>query len=268
MLEIKFYKYEGTGNDFILLEDFENNMPKDKEFIMRMCDRHFGIGADGIIYVQKAYNGNYKMQIMNSDGSEAEMCGNGIRCLAKYLFDFNYVKLKKFEIETLAGIRTIEIKTVKNNMVETVVVEMGKPQFIGTTNLFDEHLVLVSMGNPHAVIFKEKIDMNEVKEKGPKIEKNKYFPNKTTVEFAYVKNENEIELVVYERGAGLTLACGTGACATVAAAAKQNLVKTGIPINVLLPGGKLIITVKDDYSLIQMEGYAKFVFSGKISFLY
>lgn len=268
MTKMMFYKYEGAGNDFILVEDFSGAAPKDAKFVVRACDRHFGIGADGVLYAQKGKNGNYRMQLMNSDGSETEMCGNGIRCLAKHLVDFGYVKEGKFDIETLAGIKTIEARSAagKGGKVETVVVGMGKPQFLGTADVGNEHLTLVSMGNPHAIAFKKRISMDEVMSEGPRIEKNPRFPGRTNVEFAHVKNDHEIELVVYERGAGLTLACGTGACATVAAAAKEHLVNAGKPVSVMLPGGKLIVTVTEDYSGITMEGPARFVFSGEIAF--
>lgn len=260
MNKIKFFKYQGLGNDFILINDFDNQISKNEKFIIFLCNRHFGIGADGIIYVQRKGN-NYFMKIFNSDGSEAEMCGNGIRCIAKYLFDFGCVKEKKFEIGTLAGTKTVEVKTNKGK-TETVIVEMGKPLFLGNANIEGENLRLVSMGNPHAIAFKEKLDINEIKERGPKIENDKYFPNKTNVEFARVKNKNEIELIVWERGAGITLACGTGACAVVAAAAKENLIKINRPITVQLPGGKLEVMLKNDFSKIWMSGPAKFVFEG------
>lgn len=264
MAGIRFYKYEGTGNDFILIEDFDGNAPKDRDFAVRACDRHFGIGADGVIYAQKK-PGGYFMRIINSDGSEPEMCGNGIRCLAKHLFDSGYVKEKKFGIGTLAGTKAIEVKTGKDGKVESAVVDMGKPEFLGTADVLGEHLRLVSMGNPHAVTFKARINAEEARAKGPKIEKDSHFPKRTNAEFAHVRNGHEIELVVWERGAGLTLACGTGACAAVAAAAKEGLVKAGVPIRVKLPGGALEITLKPDFSKITMEGPAKLVFEGKRS---
>lgn len=263
-MNIKFYKYEGAGNDFILIEDFEGNAAKDAKTAIRLCDRHFGIGADGIIYAQKN-NGKYFMKLINSDGSEAEMCGNGIRCMAKHLFDFGYAKGEKFEIGTLAGVKVLEVRMNAGGKVDSVVVDMGKPQLLGTADVQGEHLHLVSMGNPHAIMFTQKIDMREVNEKGPKIEKDTHFPKKTNVEFAHVKNDHEVELVVYERGAGLTLACGTGACATVAAAAKEKLVNAGKPVSVQLPGGVLRITLENDFSKIYMDGPAKLVFEGKIS---
>lgn len=257
MVKIKFFKYQGIGNDFILIEDFEKKMPKNKEFIVHICDRHFGIGADGIIYAQKEKH-NFRMKLFNPDGTEPEMCGNGIRCLAKHLHNFGYVKEKKFEIETNAGIKKIEMKT------KSVVVEIGKPEFLGSVNILGEQLQLISMGNPHAVVFKEKIDMDEFKEKAPRIEAHPYFPNRTNVEFVHVVNKKRIHLFVYERGVGYTLACGTGACASVAAATKQNLVDAGIPITVKLPGGELTITLEKDFSKIWMEGSVELVFEGKI----
>lgn len=261
---IKFFKYEGLGNDFILIEDFDNSAAKDAKTAIRLCDRHFGIGADGVIYIQKKSSG-YFVYLVNSDGSEMLMCGNGIRCVAKHLFDSGYVREKKFDIDTASGIRTMDLTLGADGKVASVSVDMGKPEFLGTADILNEHLFLVSMGNPHAVMFKNKIDMAEVNEKGPKIEKDRHFPNRTNVEFAHVKGGREIELVVYERGAGLTLACGTGACATVAAAAKENLIQKGEPVKVHLPGGDLLITISPDLSRIFMEGPAKLVFEGIIN---
>ncbi len=272
MTKIKFHKYEGTGNDFILIEDFEGKMPKSREFVVKMCDRHFGIGADGVLYLERGKKKEYFMRLLNSDGSEAEMCGNGIRCVAKHLYDFGYVKEKKFGIETATGVKNVEIKILNSKQktgsdeVLSVVVNMGTPEFLGTAEIHGEHLHLVSMGNPHAVMFKERINIAEAGEKGPKIEKHERFPNRTNVEFAHVKSDSEIELIVYERGAGLTHACGTGACATVAAAAKENLVKTSKPVSIKLPGGVLKITLSDDFSKVMMDGPARRVFSGEIEY--
>lgn len=258
---MKFYKYHGLGNDFILIEDFNKKIRKNKKIIRYLCNRNFGIGADGIIYIQKSKN--YSMQLFNSDGSKAKMCGNGIRCLAKHLYDFGYVKKNKFDIKTDCGIKTLEVK-IKNGKVKTVKVNMGAPKFLGTKTLFNEKLYLVSMGNPHAVLFKNKINIQEVKEKGQRIEAHPFFPNRTNVEFVHIKNNKEVELVVYERGAGLTHACGTGACAAIAAASKKNLIELEKPINVFLPGGKLKIKIKKDYSAIFMQGPAELVFIGEI----
>ncbi|MGV8084825.1 MAG: diaminopimelate decarboxylase [Candidatus Bilamarchaeum sp.] len=255
--ELQFFKYHGLGNDFVVLEDFELDKPKSKEFVTAICDRHFGIGADGVIYIQKVKR-NYKMHIINSDGSVASMCGNGIRAVAKHLYDFNYIKEKKFQIDTDAGIKSVEI------LDDKIRVDMGKPQFLGNKNLEGEDLTLVSMGNPHAIIFKQKIDMNEVLEKGPKIENDKYFKDRTNVEFVRRINQGKLEVVVYERGSGLTLACGTGACASVYAAIKNGLLSYGNNITVVLPGGELDIFIEKEKSNIYMDGEAKLVFSGKL----
>lgn len=260
---IKFYKYQGSGNDFILIQDFDSTLRSDSEFAKKWCNRHFGIGADGILYIQK--KDQYYMKLMNSDGSEGAMCGNGIRCVAKHLYDFGFVNQKEFEIDTASGVKRVQLFLDSEGKVSSVKVDMGKPEFLGTNEIEGEHLSIVSMGNPHAILFKSaKPEISEVKEKGPRIEKDKSFPNRTNVEFAHIKNENEIDLVVYERGAGLTLACGTGACATVAAAAKQGLIKNDGPIKVHLPGGDLIITLDSDYSKVFMEGPAKLVFEGNL----
>ncbi|MBI5051233.1 diaminopimelate epimerase [Candidatus Micrarchaeota archaeon] len=259
---MKFYKYEGLGNDFILIEDFDSKAPKDKKFTRNLCNRHFGIGADGILYLQKSKAG-YFMKLINSDGTEAEMCGNGIRCIAKHLHDFGFVKTKKFMINTKAGLKKLEVK-LKSAKVSEVTVDVGPPEFLGVANLLGETLHLVSMGNPHAVILKNKIDLEEVNEKGRKLESHNYFPNRTNVEFVKVKSKNQLEAVVYERGVGLTLACGTGACASAAIAVKLGIVRINHWVGVKLPGGFLRIKISPSYSSILMSGPANLVFKGEI----
>ncbi|MCF8008636.1 MAG: diaminopimelate epimerase [Halanaerobiales bacterium] len=285
-MKINFLKMHGLGNDFIMIEDLDkklNNLDKLAHFL---SDRHFGIGADGIILIQNPDNNNndFKMRIFNSDGSEAEMCGNGIRCFAHYLHLKKMTDKNNLKVETLAGI--IKPKILKFKKEQSLVrVNMGKPSF-NLNDLDINHKILsnsslnkiskfplnidnkkyeiysVSMGNPHTVIFVNdltEIDLNII---GPKIETHPLFKKGTNVEFVKKINENELNLKVWERGAGITLACGTGACATAAVSIDRNITKNNIKIN--LPGGALQINNNEKREMI-MTGPSSYVFSGQIS---
>ncbi len=272
-----FYKYHGLGNDFIVLEDFDGKAPKTSDFARRQCHRRFGVGADGILYVSGSEKADASMKVLNSDGSEAEMCGNGIRCVAKHLYDLGFVRKRSMRIETLAGIKDVECK-VETGQVTSVTVDMGAPnlecekipmachgKFIsGALEVEGRSLVgtAVSMGNPHFVIL-EPLSEGARKELGPKIEGHPMFPRKTNVEFAEVL-EDHIDVRVYERGAEWTLACGTGACATVVAAVVNHLVPEGKDIEVRLPGGSLWINVGVRLSSVTMRGPAVRVYRGEL----
>jgi diaminopimelate epimerase len=272
-----FYKYHGLGNDFILLEDFDGEAPKNSDFAVKQCHRRFGIGADGILYISRSKDADASMKVLNSDGSEAEMCGNGIRCVAKHLYDMGIVKKRKMRIDTLAGIKEVDCE-VKAGQVTSVTVSMGAPdlecenipmacqgKFISRTLDIDGRPLVgtaVSMGNPHFVIF-ERLSENSRQELGPKIEGHPRFPRKTNVEFAEVLADH-IDLRVYERGAGWTLACGTGACATVVAAVVNRLAPEGKEIEVRLPGGSLWINVAVGLSSVTMRGPAVRVYRGEL----
>jgi diaminopimelate epimerase len=272
-----FHKYEGLGNDFIVLEDFDCTAPKDPAFAIRWCDRRFGIGADGILYIGKATAADASMKVLNSDGSEAEMCGNGIRCVAKHLYDYGFVKRRKMLIDTLAGKKSIECH-VKDGKVTDVRVNMGTPmleceqipmrcqgRFIDQTIVVEGTEVkgtAVSMGNPHFVIF-QRIGEAERKRLGPLLERSAMFPKRTNVEFASVK-QGHIEVEVFERGAGWTKACGTGACATTVAAVLNHHVPSDVEVEVRLPGGSLWINVTEDLSAVSMRGPATRVFRGEL----
>jgi len=272
-----FHKYEGLGNDFIVLEDFDGRAPKDPAFARRWCDRRFGVGADGILYLGKAVGADAAMKVLNSDGSEAEMCGNGIRCVAKHLYDFGFVKRKKMTIDTLAGKKRIDC-TVRDGQVVDVKVGMGAPNLECTSipmkceDRFVDRAIevdgiklkgtAVSMGNPHFVIF-QSTSRPERQRLGPLLEKHKLFPQKTNVEFASVQ-DGRIEVEVFERGAGWTMACGTGACATAVAAVLNQLVPANQEVEVLLPGGSLWIKVTEDLSAVSMRGPAMRVFRGEL----
>jgi diaminopimelate epimerase len=272
---LRFFKYEGLGNDFIVLEDLDGKAPKAPAFAIKWCDRRFGIGADGILYIMKADAADAYMKILNSDGSEAEMCGNGIRCVAKHLYDQGLVKGKEMTIDTLAGRKRI-ICTLKQGKVAEVTVGMGAPTLdcqripMRCEGRFVEMELdvagkkvrgtAVSMGNPHFITFQD-LQPEEIDTLGPLIERHPLFPKKTNVEFTKL-HEGRIDVRVYERGAGWTLACGTGACATVVAGVLSGRVEAGKDVEVSLPGGSLWINVDKGLSEVAMRGPATLVYQG------
>lgn len=244
-MKIKVTKMQGLGNDFVIVDEdeFKKANLSMSEFALKVCDRNFGIGADGLIIPDLKSGKSYDLgwYFYNSDGTTAQMCGNGIRCFAKYVNDKGLVKSKKIRVKTLAGIITPEI--LDEN---TIKVDMGKPvlecskipcTFENNLNqkikvLDKEFLVnAVSMGNPHCVIFVEDNPVDYAKKYGAELEKNKFFPEKTNVEFVKVVSKNEVDMSVYERGCGMTLACGTGACATVVSAILNNLTEHEVKVN-------------------------------------
>lgn len=276
---MKFFKYHGIGNDFILFDGVNRNVLLDREFCKRICDRNFGIGADGVLYVLPGQDSDITMSIVNADGTIAEMCGNGIRCVAKYAYDHGLVDKKKFTINTLKGILEATVRLGKDGKVSTVTIDMGAPVLdcksvpvrFKKKQMINEPVTIaktkmrgnaVSMGNPHFITF-TKLSADKIKELGPKIESDRMFPKRTNVEFASVE-DGKIKIKVYERGAAWTMACGTGACATTVAAALNGLVPFGKAVSVDLPGGRLRITVDKDLRFVKMEGPAEFVYTGKV----
>jgi diaminopimelate epimerase len=272
-----FWKYHGIGNDFILFEDLELTAPTSPEVVRRLCDRRTGIGGDGILYVQPDPQADAFMKVMNSDGSEAEMCGNGIRCVAKHLFDFAIAPSTRMSINTLGGIKDVEVRVVDGEVAEASV-DMGVPRLdcadvpmdcdgrfvdrgIETDGLAIKGTA-VSMGNPHFVTFQE-LEDDQVRRLGPIIHSLPIFPRKTNVEFVRAIG-GKLDVVVYERGAGWTQACGTGACATAVAAGLAGIAPLGHDVKVRLPGGELTINVKRDLSMVRMTGPAARVFQGEI----
>ncbi len=246
MTNIKITKMHGCGNDFVFMdyEEFQKTNMSVEDLSKKLCDRHFGIGADGLI-IPLPYNGDdadIAWHYYNSDGTSAQMCGNGMRCFARYVFDKNIINKKTFSVKTLAGIIKPEI--LDNGMIK---VDMGIPilkeeqiPFKGVHSITVSdgttfEITPVSMGNPHCIIFTNENTMEMAKKYGPEIEKHQYFPEKTNVEFVKILSRNEIEMSVYERGCGITLACGTGACAVVVAAILNNLTEDSVKVN--LPGG-------------------------------
>jgi diaminopimelate epimerase len=255
---------------------------QDPAVVKALCDRQFGVGGDGVLAVLPGDAGaDARMRVLNADGSEAEMCGNGIRCVAKELFDRGGVKKDRMAIDTGAGRLTCAIEK-RGDVAQTVTVEMGAPRLlraeIPMTGPANErcieqaldirghmlHITAVSMGNPHAVAFVGDKTRELAETIGPFVEKHPWFPNKTNAEFARVISPREIELVVWERGVGITLACGTGACATAVAAVITGRAEEASDVLVHLPGGDLVITVLSALSNVLMRGPAVHVFDGEL----
>ena len=252
----------GLGNDFVVIDNMNGRIVLSKEQIVFLCDRHKGIGADGVILVEKSDTVDCFMSYYNSDGTLAEMCGNGVRCVAKFLKDEILKNETNFQIETRAGVKEIKYKEDG-----TFSVNMGKPVFSHPDfpkqplELEGLSLNFVSVGNPHAVSFVKNVDDYELQIIGPKIENNSNFLNKINLEITEEKNKNEFKVRVWERGCGLTLACGTGACAVYAVARKYKNANAEITIN--LPGGKLFMSENKGGDII-MRGGAISVFSGLV----
>ena len=272
---LPFTKMHGTGNDYIFLDAITHNAPEHAESLaVTMSNRHTGIGADGLIIIHPSNSADARMQMFNADGSEAEMCGNGLRCIGKYLYDHNICTKENMTIETARGNLQLHL-IVKNKKVDSVQVNMGKPIFdpmkIPTTltghppaNVilpgFEEIVVtILSMGNPHCVLFIDELNDELVASLGSQIEQHSAFPNRTNVCFAKVISSSEIQLRVWERGCGETLACGTGACATVVAAVLTRRADRSITCN--MPGGTLNIHWQDGGNVL-LTGNAVEVFQG------
>lgn len=275
---MRFTKVQGLGNDFILVNGFEENIDLEEfpALAVRMCDRHFGVGADGLVPLLPSAMADVTMRIFNSDGSEAEMCGNVIRCAAKYLYEHGVVKKDKIRVETLAGIMVPEL-VIEEGRVKLVRVDMGEPRLDRPDipmdgppgRVLDEPLEVdgityritaVSMGNPHCVIFVPDVEQVLLHVAGPRLEVHQAFPRKTNVEFIQVLNREEVKMKVWERGAGETMACGTGACAAAVASALNG--HTGRRVLVRLQAGALLIEWADNNHVF-MTGPAEEVFTGE-----
>lgn len=266
---MRFVKMHGLGNDFLLCTpEMVKPFALSPYLVQKLCDRHFGIGADGVIEVLPSEVADVRMRIWNADGSEAEMCGNGIRCLAKFAFERGIVTKSTFRVETRAGIVTPRVLQEKGRVV-SVIVDMGKPSFMPSTipmlvhgenalfvpiRIEDREFTVagVSMGNPHAVIFEFPENW---KHYGSLIERHPLFPHRTNVEFVQVVNPRDIVVRVWERGVGATLACGTGACAAVAAGVERGILDRRVRVQ--LPGGELHVTWEEGDGHIYLEGPAE-----------
>ncbi|MFX1567130.1 MAG: diaminopimelate epimerase [Promethearchaeota archaeon] len=280
---LDFGKYHGLGNDYIIIDDIKWNIPENKKsaLALKLCEIHFSIGADGLIFICESSNADIKMRIFNNDGLEAEMCGNGIRCFAKYIYENSIVKKDEITIETLKGILLAKLSII-DDKVNSVEIDMGPPILkceeipVILDNPVDrcvnENIVIldkifnftaVSMGNPHAVIFTEnQINDEQLNMYGAAIESHDSFPNKVNVEFVKVLSNEESIVRVFERGVGITKSCGTGACATVVAGTILGIFKKNAPVIVHNDGGDLKITYTG--KTVLMEGPIEKVFDGII----
>ena len=258
-----FTKMQGLGNDYLYVY---GEVPKNiKDISIALSNRHFGAGSDGMIYISPSRVADFKMRIFNADGSEAKMCGNGIRCVGKYVYDKGYTDKTNLRIETLSGVRELKLNLL-GKKVKTVTVDMGKT-VVGETETVkidgkDYCYTEVFVGNPHAVIFVDTISGLPIDAVGQKFQKLDASPDGINVEFAEIMSDTKIRMRVFERGSGITMACGTGACATVAAAVSKGFCAPNTPITVVLDGGELEITVSGDNAVI-MTGPAQTVYEGE-----
>ena len=271
-MKLRFTKMHGLGNDFILIDAREQDLPQLSAFCREYSDRRFGIGFDQALILYPSRSADFRMDIYNADGSQVEMCGNGIRCFAKYIWDRGISGKSELAVETLAGI----IRPVKKG--DLIQVDMGEPildgpsipvNLEGTVKGYllriedrDFPVTCVSMGNPHAVIFMEEVKSFPIDKHGPKIEHHPHFPKRINVEFVRVDNKEEITVRVWERGAAETLACGTGACASAVASHLNG--HTGREVTVHLPGGDLQINWDERDNHVYMTGAAAEVYSGEV----
>lgn len=282
--EIPFIKMHGIGNDYIYIDalkgktpDYlkEENLP---DLSRKISDRHFGVGSDGMIIILPSDNADFRMRIFNADGSEAKMCGNGIRCVGKYVRDLGFTDKDNISIETNSGIKYLDLKTGDDG-VEEVLVDMGTPSFLrkdipakgeSDSEMNDEKIKTefgdftvtgLSMGNPHGVIYVTDVEKLDLEAIGPGLEKHEIWPDRANIEFVEVVNPDEIRVRVWERGSGETLACGTGACACAVASYRKG--HTNSAIKVHLRGGDLDITYDEKNNIVKMTGPVEFICRGK-----
>ncbi|RDU23751.1 diaminopimelate epimerase [Anaerosacchariphilus polymeriproducens] len=275
---MKFTKMHGLGNDYVYVNCFEETIENPEELARFISDRHFGVGSDGLILIHPSKVADFEMIMYNADGSRGEMCGNGIRCVAKYVYDYKLTEKTEISVETLGGIKYLELN-VKDEKVESVKVNMGSPELAAdkipvksqNQKVMNEpidvegityHMTCVSMGNPHAVIFVNDIKDLDLEKIGPKFENHERFPNRINTEFVRVIDKETVEMRVWERGSGETLACGTGACATVVACILNGYTNDEVTVHLL--GGDLQIQWDKKENLIYMTGPATIVFDGEI----
>jgi diaminopimelate epimerase len=274
-MNIEFVKMQGAGNDYIYLDLLERTCRVDwGDLAKRISSRHFGVGGDGLVLILGSSKADFRMRMFNADGSEAEMCGNAIRCVGKYLHDRGRLEKPVFTIETLSGVKTLEVaKKDRAGRALQLTVDMGLPVLKGSeiplkvdaepvigVDVMGYRGTAVNMGNPHIVFFVDEITDGQVLGDGPRIERHPLFPRRTNVEFVKVLSRKKIEMRVWERGTGETLACGTGACAAAVAAALNGL--TGREVEVKLLGGALLVDWRETDGTVLMTGPAEEVFSG------
>ena len=275
---MKFTKMHGLGNDYVYVNCFEEKIDNPPAVARFVSDRHFGIGSDGLIMINPSKTADFEMEMYNADGSRGEMCGNGIRCVAKYVYDYGLTDKTQISVETLGGIKYLDL-TVEDGKVSLVKVDMGKPELEADLipiisereQVIDEpievdgkeyHMTGVSMGNPHAVIYVDDVKGLDLEKIGPKFENHERFPKRINTEFVHCIDRQTVEMRVWERGSGETLACGTGACAVAVSSILNNLTDTQVTVKLL--GGDLQIEWDREKDRVFMTGPAKFVFDGVI----
>ncbi|MEE1196868.1 MAG: diaminopimelate epimerase [Lachnospiraceae bacterium] len=278
---MKFTKMHGIGNDYVYVNCFEETVKNPGEVAKFVSDRHFGIGSDGLILIKPSETADFEMEMYNADGSQGAMCGNGIRCVAKYVYDYGLTDKTKFSISTKGGIKYPEL-TVENGKVSMVKVNMGAPELTpakipvisGKNQVVNEpievdgvtyYMTAVSMGNPHTVIFIDDVKGLDIEKIGPEFENHACFPDRVNTEFCRIIDEETVEMRVWERGSGETLACGTGACATAVACILNGYTKDKVTVKLL--GGDLEIFWDREANLVYMNGPAATVFNGEIDIL-
>ena len=275
---MKFTKMHGCGNDYVYVNCFEEKIENPSETARLVSDRHFGIGSDGLILICPSDKADFRMAMYNLDGSEGKMCGNGVRCIAKYVYDHHLTDKTQISLETLGGIKYLDLN-IKDGKVETVTVDMGAPILtpseipvnIPKEQAVDEpveidgkewRITCVSMGNPHCIVFGEDPDGLDLESLGPAFEHDPLFPERVNTEFVQVLGPNTLKMRVWERGSGETMACGTGACASAVAAVLCGSCKMGADIVVRLRGGDLVVNYTEDRVL--MAGEAREIFEGSV----
>lgn len=275
---MKFTKMHGLGNDYVYVNCFKETVDNPAEVSIKVSDRHFGIGSDGLILIKPSDVADFRMDMYNADGSQAEMCGNGIRCVAKYVYDYGLTDKTGISIETLAGIKYLDLH-IENGKAETITVNMGspilQPDMIPVVSdkdkVVDEPIVVqgkeykmtcVSMGNPHCIVFVDDTEHFPLEKIGPDFECHKAFPKRVNTEFIQVLDRKTVNMRVWERGSGETLACGTGACASAVACILNGLTEDEITLHLL--GGDLLVRWDKEENLVYMTGPATVVFDGEI----
>ena len=275
---MKFTKMHGIGNDYVYVNCFKEEIENPSELARFVSNRNFGVGSDGLILIRPSEKADFQMDMYNSDGSQAEMCGNGIRCVGKYVYDYGLTDKTQITVDTLAGIKYLDL-TVEDGKVSKIRVNMGepilKPELVPVISTEDPavdipievkgkkyNMTCVSMGNPHAVIFMDHVKDLDIEVIGPYFENHTCFPKRTNTEFVEILDRNTVNMRVWERGAGETLACGTGACATAVACVLND--KTEDKITVHLLGGDLQIEWDRETNQIYMTGPATTVFDGEL----
>ena len=275
---MKFTKMHGLGNDYVYVNCFEEKIDNPPAVARFVSDRHFGIGSDGLIMINPSKTADFEMEMYNADGSRGEMCGNGIRCVAKYVYDYGLTDKTQISVETLGGIKYLDL-TVEDGKVSLVKVDMGKPELEADRipiisereQVIDEpievdgkeyHMTGVSMGNPHTVIYVDDVKGLDLEKIGPKFENHERFPKRINTEFVHCIDRQTVEMRVWERGSGETLACGTGACAVAISSILNNLTDTQVTVKLL--GGDLQIEWDREKDRVFMTGPATVVFDGVI----